>query len=116
MNNSGAITGLRKLADFLEQNPEFPYVGTIISARMKDKEELKKYVRALGHTKKNDFGEILSLSHEFTPEIRLDLDIARALVCRKEVIGTKTIPAKPATPEITVEDYKWVCDEPILAD
>lgn len=115
MENEDTIRGLRNFADFLEQNPEFQLVFLSTSVNIETKEELAKWARTLGRTEKQDFGVVLSLRHKFSDTVWLDLDISREKVCKKVVTGTRVVPAKPATPEMTVEDYKWVCDEPILA-
>lgn len=122
-NNQSLIDGLTNLAEFLDANPDFPtLVATgVFWKRFETKDELQSAIRLLGKTEKQYSDITASFRRYFNKKsdvqgIWIDLDISRELVCRKVVKGTKIIPARPATEARVVEDYEWICDEPVLAE
>jgi hypothetical protein len=108
----GYIAGLRALADFLEQHPDMPtpYYDTI-NIFVPTREEIATIARLTSWEKEYQTTYFV-LRKMFGDDLRLEVNIDRGAVCRKVVTGTKTVPAQP---EHTIEEYAWVCDEPILS-
>lgn len=115
------IDGLSELVAFLEAHPDLPCpIGGISSSAshhvvyVATKDELVRFARTAGAKWEKDFQSdtYFSLKLRFAGGAVYELYTERAKVCRKEVIGTRI---EPATPEREVEDYRWICDEPLLA-
>lgn len=110
------IAGLRALATFLEAHPDLPCPPVAASHMIyiETKDELARLARTPGVKWEKDFGSdsYFSLKLRFPGGAVYELYVEREKICRKEVIGTRL---EPATPERVVEDYRWICDEPLLA-
>ena len=103
--------GLRAMADFLEARPDIEAPGCLtLNLFAHTREELTAIVRNGTWTKSyND--DYMWVRKDFGGGITLEINIARAQVCRRVVIGTKVIPAKP---EHHVDVVEWICDEASL--
>jgi hypothetical protein len=109
------INGLRQLAAFLEDHPELPCPWApshLVGA--KDKATLIAIARTPGIRWQKDFdsNEYFSLKATFDGGHVYDVYVPRQEVCRKVVTGTRLEPAKP---EQQVEEFHWVCEEPLLS-
>lgn len=108
------VTGLRALADFIEAHPALPlpYAGSA-NAYAADKAELQTIAREPGvKWEKAADANFFYLKTRFVGGHSYDVNVDRPAVCRKVVTGTRVIPAKP---EETVDEFHWICDEPLLA-
>lgn len=127
------ISGLRKLADVLENHPEvpLPYEGGTIEMTFhflsgKDpKGEMAATARALptSFTKEAD-GKYFDLKGSLAG-LKIRLCAFRSEVCERVVTGTREVEVTEPDPEalakvptitktVTVEDVKWECS-PVLA-
>lgn len=114
------ITDLRALLDFYESRPDLksPVGSTYLAYYFQSKEDIATFMRALGSCRKTYLGDQVYIEKKigcFT----ITGSIQRNKVCRKVVIGTKTVPAQEAYTVQATEEYeedivKWVCDEGIL--
>lgn len=85
MNQSDdLVKGLRELAEFLEQNPEFPcpYIGAI-NIYVDCKEDLIDLAKVLGTAEKGVVGDWFYLTRKFPGKISLEVNIARTKVCER---------------------------------
>ena len=78
-----------------------------------DADTLRAIARAFGTSEKQFNGDLFSISRQFGA-LRLKFISDRKAVCTARVVGTRTIPARPAEPEREVEVVEWDC-EPILS-
>jgi hypothetical protein len=118
------IQGLRALADFLESRPQVPCPRYTNISVFTDRAGLVTAAQTAGWEKIYN-ANWFYLRKAFSPgnfeaDLTLDITADRGLVCRKVATGTTTIPAQPertlpAEPEQVVEQFEWVCDEPLLA-
>lgn len=106
------IAGVRACADFFEMQPdlEAPW-GLMVNISVSDKATMGRYAR-LTTWAKQYLGDWFSLVKDFGGGVTLELNIARAQVCRKVVTGTQIVPAQP---EREVELVEWVCEDALLA-
>ena len=112
MDREPFIQSLRDLANWLDAHPDVPTPASMqVNTFVLTKDELRAVAKASPAWAKLDFGEYMALRHTIG-SIEYDINVARGEVCRKVVTGTKVIPAQP---EKTVEDFRWVCDDPILS-
>ena len=112
MERQPFIQSLRDLADWLDAHPDVPTPDSVqLHTLVRTKDELRAVAKASPAWAKLYFGEYMALRHT-VGTIEYDINIARSEVCRKVVTGTKVVPAQPET---TVEDFEWVCDDPILS-
>jgi hypothetical protein len=124
------IAGLRKLANWLEAQPEAQMPPQIAIAEWcKTKQTLADRMRQLGgHWEKqeNPTDGYFELHLNFSPGIYYELFAKRENVCERVVIGTKEVEvegpdpaAVEALPKLkrteTIEDVEWVCPESLLA-
>lgn len=108
------IAGLRQLADFLDQHPDLPvpYVGNA-NAFVDSRTDLARIARVAGvKWQKGGATDYFFLRVAFDGDVAYDVNVSREQVCRKVVTGTRIEPAQPAR---EVEEFHWVCDEPLLA-
>lgn len=115
------VASLRRLVEFLEQNPEVPtpYIGDRLFIFCYENVELFKRVRSLGgfNAKNADDNDFI-MSRDFG-EFKLELCVDREKVCHRVQKGTRvveatperTVPAQPAREEPI---YEWVCPDSIL--
>lgn len=131
-DRAGYITGLRALADALEQQPELPlpYDGTLseLSVFTQTKAEAAAYARLLpgkvdkAVTDDRNYGfQLLGALHG----LRVRVYAPREQVCERVVLGTETVTREVPDPEAlaavptttvteTVEKVEWRCT-PLLA-
>lgn len=108
------VTGLRELAAFVESHPEIPlpWAGAH-NAFVTNKSDLAVVAKACGGKwVKNATEQFFFISKPFTGGHSYEVNVSRESVCRKVVTGTRI---EPAQPEREVEEFQWVCDEPLLA-
>lgn len=116
-NRQEWIDGLKALTEFLDSHPAapLPYLGTM-NAFVETKEEMAEAARGIGgKIAKDSLDNFYYLRKEFGP-IGYHVNIEREKICKKVVIGTRTIPATPertipASPEIVEEITEWQCGE-----
>jgi hypothetical protein len=117
--------GLRKLADFLESQPELQqYVGKHTPTEINlfppdDAEVASTMARAFGTAAKKYGDTLFYLSKEFGGGLALRALFAREAVCVKRVVGQRVVPAEPevvipAKPERVEDIIEWDCAEPLL--
>lgn len=123
MTNSevNALTaGLRRLADFLDANPNLCPAWSGHSVNLFPSDELWAEVIRSGHgLKKVANGNYFSLVKDFGGNVTLEWNKNREQVCKRVKIGEKIIPAVPeriipAQPETVVEEFDWVCPDSLL--
>jgi hypothetical protein len=115
--------GLRALADFVEQHPEFPVpTREINQCSLDTKEEAAALARALGKCDKQFHGDIFIIAKDFGG-VKLRALFYRDKVCKREKVGVKTIPEQhiPAreaefVPAHTEDVYEWRCPGSLLGD
>jgi len=105
------VAGLRELADLLEKHPDIPEPIMSANAFVDTREELAKVAR-LGFWEKCEQGEWFILARNFSAGLRLEVNINRSKVCKRKVVGTRVVPARP---ERTEEIIEWIC-APILPE
>lgn len=108
------VSGLRQLANFMEAHPDLPvpYAGAA-NAFVNSKADLAALARSTGvRWAKAASDDYFCLLVHFHGGHSYELNVSREQVCRKVVTGTRIEPAKP---EQVVEEFHWVCDEPLLA-
>ncbi len=108
------VQGLRELAAFVETHAvPLPYAGSA-NAYVLNKADLASIARSTGmRWQKSADDNFFYIRVQFSGRHSYDVNVSRESVCRKVVTGTRIEPAKPAT---TVEEFHWVCDEPLLAE
>lgn len=101
------ITGLRDLADFLEQHPqvEGPYNPTLNA--FADLAQVRAATHMSGTWTKEYISNWVAYRKQFGP-VTLDLNIDRDQVCRKVQTGTKRVDAVEAHDEPV---FEWICDD-----
>lgn len=108
---------LRQLADFLDAHPEVEIGGTSVCLLdyVNTREELAAIAKR-GSWRKVYTSDYFELHRDFGNGITLQVYTNRANVCRRVVIGQRTVPAVPAQPAHIEDVVEWVCeDEPLLA-
>ena len=108
------VLGLRELADFLDAHQGLPMpVGLNHNSFVYSKAELAALARTGVRWEKDWNGDFFYLRVTFSGGHTYDVNVNREQVCRKIVTGTRIQAAVPAH---EVEEFHWVCDEPLLAD
>lgn len=108
------VAGLRELASFVDAHPDLPLpIASNHNAFVNTKAELAALARSGVRWEKSANGNYFYLRVTFTGGHSFDVNVQREQVCRKVVTGTHLEPAVPAH---EVEDFHWVCDEPLLAE
>jgi hypothetical protein len=120
-NRKDVITGLREYADFLEQHPSVPEPCiTTFNVFAWSPDEFRAMAREIGAAKKGENGSWLYLRKTFgNGAVGFDLNTGRDAICTRKVVGTRIVPAKPATeatPETTEDIIEWDCPDSILAE
>jgi hypothetical protein len=125
------VSGLRELADFFDQNIEFPNpYGISVNVSVTEwkpweadkesevdqdatKRELKRCMRLMRNCEKVWSSYSLRLTKKFGTQGKVTLNVSaeRSGICRKVVLGNEIIPAQP---ERVVEKVEWVCDDVAL--
>lgn len=111
------VTGLRKLAEFFEQNPDFPATEMVMAIYNYDtKEEAAQVAKVLGSSKKEYSDYSFTLVKEFSPYVKMRVVFSRGNICQRVVIGQKEIPEQiiPARPSEVIPAHKedilaWDC-------
>lgn len=108
-------TGLRALADFLDDHPEIPcppqHVVNIWLPTKTAKDQLATIARR-GAWTKHYVSEYFYLGHSFAGNIALEVNAHREAICERIVTGVQELPAQPAR---TIEIVEWRCsDDPLL--
>jgi hypothetical protein len=118
MTRNEYTTGLRALADLIEQRPELelPAHGKDINPFIiftHGKETFANAARALGSAKKTYSEQFIRLTLEISPHFFLQAVDYRASVCEKKVTGkrlvTKLIPSEYRLEEVEEEIIEWEC-------
>lgn len=113
MTGQDFAAALRQIADWYEAHPDVPTASYVDVVSVKDsREEADRLARALGSAKKDFSGNVFILARDFGG-VSLRFLFWRAAVCTRRVIGSRSIPAQPATPEREEEIVVWDCG-PIL--
>lgn len=109
MTRDQFIAGLREAADFFEAHPELPHMElpSQFDVFVDTKEQLAAIAR-MGGWNKNARGEYFWLSRKIGV-LDYHINIQRARICRRVVVGSEVQPEK------IVDKVEWVCDEPVLA-
>jgi hypothetical protein len=105
------IQSLRDCADWLEQHPDVRaprYVD--MNVFVDTLEDVASHARAATWEKIYN-GQFFYLRRWFGPDLNIDIAAPREAVCRRVVVGKKTV---PATPEHDVEIVEWICDDPAV--
>lgn len=112
------VSGLRKLADFLEKNKEVlaglnfsEYVS--VSQWNYKKEDFKKTAKIIGRAKKDWSDSHVSMEKQFSRSVVFRNYISRKQVCERVVVGTKEI-AEQVIPARTEEIVEWKCSNKAL--
>lgn len=106
--------GLRALAEWCEQHPEYTPTYTMpFNAYVGTREDLVAARRALGAVSKSAVSTVFYIHRDFGGGVALEINVPREEVCRKVVKGTREVPEK-VVPAHVEEDVEWVCDEPLL--
>lgn len=105
------IQGLRNMAAFFEHHPgvAVPHYNTF-SVFVDKREELVEQAK-LTSWKKVYNEQWFVLVKEFGGGVELHVNADRTTVCRRVVIGKKTVPARA---EHEVDEVEWVCEEQSL--
>ena len=122
MTNKEFAVRLRAIADVYEASegvPQLYNVGECGSETVfcMDKGAAREALRAFGGGTKEDDGEWITYKPAKFPEILIR--VYKNNVCNRLIVGTRevpatVIPARPATPEVTIparveEVYEWQC-------
>jgi hypothetical protein len=115
-DRSDVIAGLREYALFLEQHPLVPEpVVALFNVFAWTPDEFRAIARTLGDARKGESESWFYLQKTFgNGAVGFELNTARASICTRRVVGTRTIPAKPATVETTEDIVEWDCPDSIL--
>ena len=121
--NRRYIDGLRELADFLEERPEFVPIGEkLILVYALGKEEFLKSCRLMGSFDKKVEPNFLNAIKKFNSMLTLELYTNRSNVCER-VVTKITVPEQviPAQKEETIPEHEeevieWKCPESWLKD
>lgn len=108
------IMGLRSLATFLETHPTLPcpYTGQSANAFVYTKPDLATIARSNDvKWRKGVSGGYFYLAIDFVGGHSYEVNVDREQVCRKVVTGKRL---QPAVAEHEIEEYEWICDEPLL--
>jgi len=128
MTASEYSAGLRDFADWVDANAEFLEgeqfaMDATLNFRIYalTAEEFAQTVRAIGKGVKVPDDKWMNVQRQFGP-VMVEAFTDRNMVCRKVVTGTREVTKEIPDPDApvvtvteTVEDYEWVCDEPLLA-
>lgn len=105
------IQALRDLALFLECHENAPIPDfTSICTFVQTKEQLVALIRHIGKVEKDAAGSYFWIEKRFGANLKYEVNIERAKVCERKVIGTQTVPAHEE------EIVEWECHESLLAD
>ena len=106
------VVGLLELAMFLESHPGLPLPAAAgCNAFVGTKADLAAVARTGDRWEKEPNGDYFYLRRRFSGGHYYDINVSRDQVCRKVVTGRRL---EPATDAREVEEYTWICDEPLL--
>jgi len=105
--------GLRELARFVESHPEMAVPCEQTFYIFPKKEEVGKYARILGRSKKRVSDTYFDLVREFPPAAKIQVTWGRDEVCERVVVGTVTVEepvmVQQGTKTVTREKVEWKC-------
>lgn len=112
--------GLRELADFLDEQPEFPVPPfNAVYIHCHNKEQLVQRAKLFKPFEKSiDSSHDYVLTRKFGP-LSVRLYTARKNVCTRRVVGQEWkegVEASPATEGRMVDKYEYDCPEHLLSD
>jgi len=119
------IEGLHAVAKFYDENPDAYYDGMHLTLNMyvwggAARKTLAETARAFGQCDKVYDEKNVTVSRQFSEKVTVSVFAPRAKVCRRVVLGERTLPARivPATEEVRippalVQIVEWQCD-PLL--
>ena len=112
MNGQEYAHGLRLIADWYEAHPDIPIPQSNIGVYgvEETREEAARIAEALRPCRKAWNGDFFNLEREFEG-LTLKFVFMRSAVCTQRVVGTRVIPATPAS---VVEVVEWDCDLSLL--
>ncbi len=107
------IESMRKVLEFLEENPiiPLPWFGTFYSHPESD-ENLKDITRTMSPCDKEVSNSFYKLTREFG-SVSLIAAFNREDVCEKKVVRTETVPAQ-LVPAFEREIVEWECPPSLL--
>ena len=133
MKRAEYIVALRELADYLETHhlpdekkgwwsaKEDTFSSPNLFIRTYSKEDFSDFCRALGGFEKKWDESSTGAEVTLASGVRIHVSTDRQNVCKRIVVGTRTIEAKPertevieAEPERTEEIVEWECPESFL--
>lgn len=97
------IAGLVNLAAFLKSRPELPVPLNLWATVYLTADEFRDAQQHMGSYIKSPLDDIYGIEKHFPGKVAYRLITARANVCTKRVVGTRTIP------ERTEELVEWDC-------
>jgi hypothetical protein len=110
------VLGLRQLAQFYSDNPDFPVPAQWyrnFSIEVSKKDSLASLVKQMAPAKKKSTEYDFEWQRDFG-NVQLRLSIYKSKVCRQIKTGNKTWvpeePPKEARPGYWKEEVKWECD------
>ena len=116
------VTGLRRLATFLEDNPQLDNpsdsYGLNMTSWFSNKEEFLNTIRQLKKAPvgvKDFGGPNVAVVYEFSAAVKYYICTSRENICIKKVNGTRAVPAI-TYPSHIEEIVEWECNESILED
>ena len=113
MTNSEYVSGLRKLADWYEENEGVALPESVITVYgAHSKEEAAHLLRALAPCEKTYSDGLFEIRKTFDG-IKLRFVFMREAVCERIVVSTEVVPEK-IEPAYTREVVEWRCYEPIM--
>lgn len=107
--------GLRQVAAWYDAHPDAPMSSgeIFVADHTFDLKMARWVVRMFGTAEKEWLPSSLIIKHRFGA-VTLSFAFSRSAVCTQHVVGTRVVPARPATPESVEDVIEWQCD-PVLA-
>jgi hypothetical protein len=123
-NRAEFISGIRSLADWMEQHPSMPTPSSMGVANIYagSRARLLELRHACGLKDKATFhDEYVGFRKTFSENVRLEVFCTKDKTCKRVQVGEKVIPATPemlvpGKPERVEPVYEWKCPESILMD
>lgn len=121
------VTGLRKLADFIEslnvteaEQGEVPvmsgfWFGHKLQGFVHSKEDIAIWARTLGSFEKQFDSNYLELNKRFSENVSIEVNVTRNVICERVVVGKKTVPETYIPSKFVAEHeeeiVEWRCPE-----
>ena len=119
MTSKEFVDGLRQIADWYEQHPDFPLPHLCDAGmdifRVNSADELAQAARTLGTVEKFTIGDALYGIRRTFGALRLQIIVDRAVVCTRRVVGIEEVP-ETVTPAHTREIVEWDCHSLLKAE